>query len=149
MFWGRGLCQPGLMRIFNDKEVVTTNASDIGAMLIILGMTLVFHLLVLVQWVSFDYVCGGRLQTVEQMRFSESLSIVITITMITVIAIKGAYIRSSISSKIINGFLWLFMCLFIVGTIGNFFAKTIVETVVFTPLSLISALLCFRIASSR
>ena len=91
-------------------------------------------------------VWGGKFQNEAQVRKFEIVSIVINSFMILIIAIKGHYIRIHLPIKLINGILWFFVFLFALNTIGNLFAKTSIETMVFTPITFVSAILCYRIA---
>jgi hypothetical protein len=118
----------------------------IKAMLILLSLVIVFHLLVLIHIIPSNIVWGGKFQNVAQMRNFETLSIIINAIMIFIIALKGQYIKLNIPGIITNSILWLFVLLFALNTIGNLFAKTYTETIIFTPISFISAILCYRIA---
>lgn len=120
-----------------------TSQFAINSMLTILSLVIVFHILVFLQVLPYNIVWGGRLNSVEEMKQSEPISIIINIFLILIISIKGGYLKVNISSKIIDIILWLFVVLFSLNTLGNLFAVTLFEKIVFTPLTLISALLCF------
>ena len=115
----------------------------INAMLTILSLVIVFHILVYLQVLPYNIVWGGRLNSVEEMKRSEPISIIINIFLILVISIKGGYLKVNVSSKIIDIILWLFVVMFSLNTLGNLFAVTLFEKLVYTPLTLISAILCF------
>jgi len=117
----------------------------IAAMLVILSLVILFHLLVLTEIIPYNIVWGGKFQSVHQMRSFEAFSVLVNAFMILVVAIKGQVLKLTISDKIINTLLWAFVVLFALNTIGNLLAKSIAETVVFTPLTFVSAILCFRI----
>lgn len=118
-------------------------------MLILLGMTLAFHLFILTEIIPFNIVWGGRLQSVEQMRGYELIAISINLLVMLVIGIKAGYVRSRLPIKAINFLLWAFVALFAFNTIGNLMAETNLETILFTPLTLISAILCWRITREQ
>jgi hypothetical protein len=119
------------------------------AMLTILGLVIAFHILVLAQIIPFDIVWGGRLQNASEMRCFEGVSILVNVLLILVIIIKGKYVQLAVSRKLINGILWMFVLLFALNTIGNLFSKATIETLIFTPVTLISAILCYRIAREK
>jgi hypothetical protein len=121
----------------------------IKTMLILLFLVFAFHLLVLTELIPYTIVWGGKFQNITQMRRFELVSVIINPFMICVLAIKGNYISVNIPVKVINIILWLFVVLFALNTIGNLFAATLTETLVFAPLTFISALLCFRIVMER
>ncbi len=118
----------------------------VNTTLSILFMVAVFHLLVLVNVVPYTIVWGGKFHNETQLRNFEVVSIAINAFMIFVVAIKGQYINLPIPMKVISTLMWLFVLLFAFNTIGNLFAKTALETIVFSPITFILALLCFRIA---
>ena len=122
---------------------------SIKAMLTILGLVIAFHILVLVQIIPFDIVWGGRLQNASEMRRFEGVSILINVLLLIVIFIKGKYVQLTGSRKLINGFLWMFVLLFALNTIGNLFSKATIETLIFTPVTLVSAILCYKIATEK
>lgn len=117
----------------------------INTMLTMLCLVIVFHLFVLSQIIPFNIVWGGKFENVTQMRSFEITSVLINLFMIFIIAIKGQYIKFDLPIRLINIILWLFVLLFTLNTIGNLFAKTSTEALVFTPLTLVSSVLCVRI----
>jgi hypothetical protein len=118
-------------------------------MLIILSLVITFHLLILSQIIPYNIVWGGKFQNVTQMRSFEIASIIINFLMILILAIKGQYMKLNIPIKTMHIVLWLVVILFFLSTVGNLFAKTSTETIVFTPISFISAILCFRIVMEK
>lgn len=117
-----------------------------NSMLFMLSMIVGFHFLILTQIIPYDIVWGGRLQNIGQMRVFELVSISVNAFIIMVIALKAKYLKWNVSVKVLNVFLWLFVVLFSLNTLGNLFAETTTETIIFTPLTFISAILCCRIA---
>jgi hypothetical protein len=117
----------------------------VNAMLILLALVIVFHLLILIQVIPYNIVWAGRLQNVSEMVVFELVSLLINTMLIAVITIKAGYVKSRISPTVINVLLWFMVIVFSLNTIGNLFSKTSFETLVFTPLTFISALLCYRI----
>lgn len=118
---------------------------EIAAMLVILSLVILFHILILAEIIPYNIVWGGKFQNVHQMWIFEAVSVLINAFMILVVAIKGQVIKFRVSVKIINVLLWLFVVLFVLNTVGNLLAKTTTETVIFTPITFVSAILCFRI----
>lgn len=121
----------------------------INTMLIILSMVILFHVLVLIQIIPYTIVWAGKIDNLKEMRLFELVSIIINVLMIIIIAIKGNYINLKIPENLIRIFLWLLVVLFSLNTIGNLFAKSSFETIVFTPLTFIMAILCFRIVMEK
>lgn len=111
-----------------------------------LGLVIAFHLCILFQLIPFNVVWGGKLETVEQMRSYEIMSVVVNLFIAFFIAVKGSCIPVKMNAKVLNFIIWIFVLVFFLNTIGNLLAKTSAETYFFTPLTFVSAILCIRIA---
>ncbi len=118
-------------------------------MLILLILVLCFHLLILIELIPYQMVWGGRLKTKSQMYSFETVSIVVNLIIMAVILIKGGYIETKIPIRIVNILLWVLVAVFILNTLGNLFSNNFLEMVIFTPLTLISAILCYRMAVEK
>ena len=119
---------------------------SIKTMIVLLLIALTYHLIILAELIPYEAVWGGRLKSSEQMRQFEFISIGVNLFIVLVILIKGGYIKINIPKLIINSLLWLFAILFTFNSIGNLFSASIWETIIFTPITLISAVLCLRLA---
>lgn len=121
----------------------------INAVLSVLCVVIVFHLLVLTGIIPSDIVWGGRFKNETQLRNFEIVSVVVNAFVILIVAMKGQYIEIHIPLKILNIIVWLLVLIFSFNTIVNFFAETATEAIIFTPITFILALLCFRIAKGN
>lgn len=122
--------------------------SKTRALKIILGLltsVIVFHLLIIIRIIPFEIVWAGKLKSVSEMYVFEGVSIFVNIILMTVLLLKGNIIKHRINDKIITGILWFFVLVFTLNTVGNLLAKSLFEKIVFTPLTLISALLLYII----
>ncbi|MFZ4544662.1 MAG: hypothetical protein ACOYOA_11465 [Saprospiraceae bacterium] len=117
-------------------------------MLGLLSAVVLFHLLIITQIIPYNIVWAGRLKSITDMLYFESSSLAINLFLILVLLLKGVIIRNSISPRILNSILWFFVGLFAVNTIGNLFAETLFEKIVFTPLTFISAIMIWKIIGS-
>lgn len=126
-----------------------TQKMAIQLMLGLLSAVIVFHILIFIQVIPYSIVWGGRLHSLAEMREFEMISILTNILIITILLLKGQYIRNNISVKLINGFLWLFVALFTLNTLGNLMAETLFEKTVFTALTALSAMLLLIIVRSK
>ncbi|MBL7870815.1 MAG: hypothetical protein JNM78_04320 [Cyclobacteriaceae bacterium] len=114
------------------------------ALKLLLGLFIVvitFHLLIIFQVIPHTIVWAGKLKTIDEMYAFEAASISINIFLVAVLLFKGNYMKHRISEKTLNVILWIFMGLFAFNTIGNLLAESLVEKVVFTPLTLLSSVL--------
>ena len=110
---------------------------------------IVFHLLVLSGVLPYNIVWGGRLENATQMHVFEAVSLMINLVVIVVVGIKGGYIKPFLPAKLVNFLLWVFAILLALNTLGNLFAETMLEMVLFTPLTFISTVLFYRMAIEK
>jgi len=118
-------------------------------MLVMLSCVVMFHLLVLSGIIHYSVVWGGRLKSAPQMYLFEAVSLTINLAVLATVSIKMGYIKPFIPQRAVTFLLWALAILFALNTIGNIFAKTILEQILFTPLTLISSVLCYRLAIER
>ncbi len=105
-----------------------------------------YHILIVTGEISFQSVWGGRLQSEQDMVRFESIAILLNLLMLIVVFIKGGYINIPNSRNLICLFLWIFGVMFILNALGSAISQNPVETWLFTPLALLSSLLCIRLA---
>ncbi len=110
----------------------------------LLSCVVVFHLLILVGVIPYAIVWGGRLESASQMYVFEAVSLAINLGMMLVIGVKGGYVKPCLSHGVVRAILWVLVILFLLNTVGNLFSLSTLESIVFTPLTLVSALLCYR-----
>ena len=115
-------------------------------MLVMLSCVVVFHLLVLSGAIPYSVVWGGRLESTSQMYLFGAVSITINLAVIATVGIKVGYIKPFIPKRAVTFLLWALAILFALNTVGNIFSKNTLETILFTPLTLISSVLCYRMA---
>jgi|SRR3989337_137446 len=130
------------------KKVLSSNLA-INVTLGLLSMVLLFHMLIFVQIIPYTIVWGGRLNSVEEMRVFEVISILINMFIILVLLLKANHIKNNTSKKLLNGIIWIFAIVFALNTIGNLFANTKFELYVFTPMTFVLSLLCLRIVLEK
>jgi hypothetical protein len=122
--------------------------SKTHALIIILGLltaVVIFHALIIIGIIPYEIVWAGKLKSVSEMYVFEIVSIIVNMLLLIVLLLKGNFLKHTINEKIINGILWVFVLVFGLNTIGNLFAKSLFEKAVFTPLTLILALLIWII----
>ena len=115
----------------------------------LLSIVLIFHLCVLFEIISYKIVWAGKLKSKEEMYVFEAVSILINFFLIIVLCIKFQNIKKSETNKIINIIIWLFVFLFALNTLGNLFAENLIEQILGTLLTFISATLCWIIVKKK
>ncbi|HCO84205.1 MAG TPA: hypothetical protein DIT95_11815 [Arenibacter sp.] len=117
----------------------------IKIMFFLLGTILIFHLLIFTEQIPYDKVWAGRLNSVEEMKSFETFSILINIFMVLVLLIKYKLLGSGKTNKAIDILIWVFVVFFALNTIGNMFAKSLIELILGSFLTLTCSILCFII----
>ncbi|MBK9359111.1 MAG: hypothetical protein IPN08_17335 [Bacteroidales bacterium] len=121
----------------------------IRTMLVLLSLVALFHLLVLSGVIPYTITWGGKLRSLTQMRLMEFISLLVNALLMVVISMKAGYMNPFLRPRTITLILWFFVVLFALNTVGNLFAESMFEKLVFTPLTLVSAILCRRIVLER
>ncbi len=115
----------------------------------LLSVVLIFHLCVLFEIISYKIVWAGKLKSKEEMYVFEAVSILINFFLIIVLYIKFQNIKKSETNRIINIIIWVFVLLFALNTLGNLFAENLIEQILGTLLTFISATLCWIIVKKK
>lgn len=110
-------------------------------LLVLFSLTLVFHLLVLIKVIPYTLVWGGRLTSTKAMYRFEAISILINLLFGLVVLLKAGYVQWLIPAAVITTALWGMAAVFVLNTLGNLRAKNTLEKRIFTPVTLICAIL--------
>ena len=123
--------------------------SAITIMIGILSLVLIFHFSVLFEIIPYTIVWAGKINSIDEMRVFEVISILINSLLIVVLIAKKKNIRNQVTNNIVNLFIWIFVFLFAINTIGNLFATSLIELILGTSLTFISSLLCWIIVRNN
>ncbi|ULQ53988.1 hypothetical protein [Flavihumibacter fluvii] len=99
--------------------------------------------------IPYNMVWGGRLESGTSANIFEILALLASVFMIGVVAVHTGYIKTGIGKNISRNIIWIMFVFFIVGTIGNLFSDNIIEKLIFTPITVILAISCYRLAMSK
>lgn len=119
------------------------------ALLAILGAVVIFHVLVVGGVLPKTIVWGGRISEPAQVIRAEIGSIVILLVTAAFVVMRWRSLAHGSPNFVAAAGTWVLVILFTLNTVGNLFAKTLFERVVFTPLTLLLALLMLRLALER
>lgn len=125
---------------------IITPAIAANGILLITSATLVFHFLILSGIIPFENTWGGRLENREQMVVFESISILVTILVMGAVGISAGYLNWKIKPIILKVLFYILMVVFALNTVGNLFANNDFEKFFATPVTLILAIFCWRLA---
>ncbi len=117
-------------------------------MLFLLSIVTAFHLCIIVKLIPYSIAWGGRLKNDIEMYTFETISIFINLFLISILLVKGNYLKLRLNEKLINIVLWIFFFIFILNTIGNLLAKTNFEKA-FSVLTLILSILIWNILKKK
>lgn len=118
-------------------------------LLTVFSATIIFHLLVLAGVIPFDMVWGGRLASEKDMYLFESASLAMNACFLCIVLVKVKALKVNIPGKAINAALWSMMVLFLLNTAGNLFSTNEMETMIFTPVTILLAVLCFLLVRQK
>jgi hypothetical protein len=93
-------------------------------LMLALALVSLFHFFILAKIIPYSIAWGGRLTNDEEMYVFESISIVVNVFLVFLLSMKGNFLKFILPQRIVTFLLWCFFVLFILNTIGNFFAKT-------------------------
>jgi uncharacterized membrane protein len=93
----------------------------------VLIAVLLFHICIITKIIPYSIAWGGRLQNDTEMYVFETISIFINLFLVWILLMKGNYVKFQFSEKILKVILWIFFAVFLLNTIGNLFAKTLIE----------------------
>jgi hypothetical protein len=119
--------------------MILDTKKTIKTLIVIYSITTVFHSCILLKIIPYDITWGGRLQNDQEMYVFEIASIAINLFLIWILSMKGNFVTYKFPVKVIHIILWIFVVVFALNTVGNLFAKTLLEKA-FTLLTLGSAL---------
>lgn len=106
-------------------------------LLVILSLTIIFHLLVLVKIVPYNIVWGSRLKTDADMYKFEAVSLILNLFFLVIILLKMKTISFDFPENVLNYIVWAMAALFLLNTVGNLLSKSSLEKKIFTPVTIL------------
>ncbi len=104
--------------------------------------SIIFHILVILGVFPMTIIWGGRITNRTELVQMETVSILINALFLVIILIKAGFVKINVNQKALNSTLGFMAFIFALNTVGNLFAKSSIETMIFTPVTAISAVLC-------
>lgn len=95
--------------------------------LIIIVFYCIFHVLVLFQIIPYNLVWGGKIKSISEMYILEGVALLIILFIGAVLSMKSRLVKPIFTAKTIKRILLIFAVFFILNTIGNLLAETIIE----------------------
>lgn len=114
-------------------------------LLALFAAAFLFQVLVLAGFIPIEMVWGGRLQSAEERTVGALVSMAVLVLAACIMLIRMGRIGRSMHALGKWG-LWVICALLALNTIGNGFAQDLRETLIFTPITLVCAVLAARVA---
>jgi hypothetical protein len=127
-----------------------TERAAATALLVILGALAIFHVLMLAGALPSDIAWGGQAADAPQtLRTLEVVGLVVTVLFAAALAAKAGFIGSARVRGPARIGMWIMFGYFVLNVIGNLASTSGVERAIFTPVSVVVALLALRMAVEK
>jgi hypothetical protein len=130
------------------KKIISIRLAS-NIIITIHALALIMHVLILLDILPHDFVWGGQLKSEGDLIVFESISIVVQILFIFIIAVKAGYVFKGKFKRMVNVGTWVMFGVMVINTIGNLASSSHLETLVMTPLTITLALLVLRLAIEK
>ncbi len=121
----------------------------VHAMILLAAAALIFHALIVLGVIPYGIVWGGNLDSASSVHEFEAVSLGINLLLFLVVLMRAGYIRLWLAERALSVLLWVFAMIFLANSIGNLLAKTMLELLLFTPITLMSSVFCARLAIGK
>lgn len=118
-------------------------------LIIFFSLSIVFHIGVIAGIVPDSIVWGGNAKSKNEIYKLETVSIVLNLLFLLFALVLNNTIKIQLHTFIKKTLLWLMSALFILNTIGNLLAKSKLETILFTPITLLLSTTCLYLAIKK
>ena len=109
-----------------------------------------FHVLVMLRVVPGGAVWGGQaVESPGKLVQLEAIGLVVTLLFAFVAAAKGGLVRAPGLRRFVGIGAWVMFGYFVLNTLGNLASHSSLEKAIFTPLSIVLAVLAFCVARER
>ncbi len=114
-------------------------------LLVLFAAAIVFQLVVLAGLIPTEMVWGGRLQNEEERTVGALVSMAVLVLAALLVLVRMGRLGRTLPAVGKWG-LWVVCAVFALNTVGNLVALDLRETLLFTPVTLIAAVLAARVA---
>jgi len=119
-------------------------------LLVLFALAFLFQITVLAGLIPTEMVWGGRLANAQERTVGALVSLTILLLMIGVVLLRmgrlGFGANGELWRRVGQTSMWVIAVLFALNTLGNLLAMDLRETLIFTPVTLVAALLAWRVA---
>jgi hypothetical protein len=115
-------------------------------LLIVLSLFLILHICVLLKFIPYNIIWGGRLKSDTEMYRFEAISILMNLFFLFVISVQSGFLVIGFPKIIMTVLLWAMTIMFLFNTFGNIMSKNKIEQRLFTPITIILAIFSLILA---
>jgi hypothetical protein len=130
----------------NPLRKLLSPLNSLTVLIVLFALVLVFHLCVLAGLVPQQYVWGGRITSREDLIQKEAVSLLLNAAMLLLCFRQRMLLRAGRSSILLRIVFGLMAVLFAINTLGNLMAEQSLETIIFTPITVLLAALSLHVA---
>jgi len=130
------------------KELISAKTAG-NVLLVLFGLLVVFHILILLNLLPSNVVWGGRAGSPSSLGTLLTVSLIFNVLFAIVVAAKIGYIEVGILSRMSKVLLWIIFAYLLLNTAGNLASSSSLETLLFTPITIVAAILVFRLALEK
>lgn len=129
-----------MKRLINARWAANLLLSALGALAL-------FHVLVMARVVPARVVWGGQLDVPKEgMIVLEVVALAVTLLFALIVAMKGDYITVPGLRGVAKVGMWVVFGYFVLNVVGNLASVSSVEMLIFTPVTILLAILALRLA---
>ncbi len=133
----------------NPARKLLSPLNSLIVLIVLFALVLVFHACVLGGLVPLQYVWGGRITSREDLIQKEAVSILLNAAMLLTCLRHRRLLRKGRSNIFLRIVFGLMAVLFALNTLGNLMAEQSLETVIFTPITVLLTVLSLHVALAK
>jgi hypothetical protein len=104
-----------------------------------------FHVVILLGFVPIENVWGGQIESRATLIIAEIVALLIVNLFMLIVAVRANYIQVNGYARLFGFGTWVMLAFFALNTVGNLAAETLLEKVIFTPVTLILVICAWRL----
>ena len=131
-----------------ERAMIRVRAAA-NTLLLGLAALAVFHVLMLLRVLPADVAWGGRVAASGDLAALEAASLVVTLFFAVVVAAKAGHLGPRVPRRAVSITMWVVFGYLTLNVAGNLASASSLERAVFTPVSVVLALLALRVATGR
>jgi len=120
-----------------------------NASFVLYGIFFIFHLFVLAGVIPQDIVWGGRIESRDDLIMFEIVSLAFLLICVLLTLLRTKYVTYLKFKRITQIGMWSVFVLFLLNTVGNLFAITLIEKLAFTPITALLSFFALRLALGK